>query len=222
MALSRILEEEVMATEHDALEYDAMDFTDVNLAFALRALELAPPAGTVLDLGTGTARIPILFLERAAPGLRVHGTDLSEAMLAVGRRNAERAGCPERLVLTRADAKELPFPSGSFVMVVSNSLVHHIPEPEALFREVHRVLRPGGALFLRDLCRPETLEDLHDIVRRYAGDADAYQRKLYADSLHAALTVDEVQELVERAGLAGATVRRTSDRHWSVELPGRP
>jgi hypothetical protein len=81
MALKRILEPEVMDTERDAVEYDGMDFTDVNLSFALRAAGLAPLTGTVLDVGTGTARIPILFLQQSGSALSVHAVDLSAEML---------------------------------------------------------------------------------------------------------------------------------------------
>jgi hypothetical protein len=60
---------------------------------------------------------------------------------------------------------------------------------------------------------------LNALVAQYAGDADPYQRKLYGDSLHASLTVEEVRELIDVVGLGGAVVARTSDRHWSIEVP---
>jgi hypothetical protein len=56
---------------------------------------------------------------------------------------------------------------------------------------------------------------LTHIVETYAGDATAYQRGLFSDSLHAALTVEEVQQLVAEFGFAPKTVRTTSDRHWT-------
>jgi ubiquinone/menaquinone biosynthesis C-methylase UbiE len=217
MALQRILEPEVMDTERDALEYDAMDFAEVNLAFVLRAAELAPAEGTVLDLGTGTARIPVLFLQRCRAPLAVHAVDLSSEMLRIGLRHVHEAGLDDRITLQCADAKRLPFPDGAFDMVISNSLVHHLPEPGGFVHEVARVVRPGGGIFLRDLLRPESPEELDELVRRYAGDADAYQQKLYRDSLHAALTIPEVRALIADAGLEGVDVLRSSDRHWTAE-----
>lgn len=221
MALPRILEPEVMETEKDAVEYDSMDFTEVNLAFAVRALELAPSHGSVLDVGTGTARIPILMLQHTKTDITILATDLSQEMLNVGKRNVEALGLDNRLTLQLVDAKGLPFKEQEFDMVISNSVVHHIPEPLTLFREVARVVKPGGAVFLRDLVRPESAAVREGLIQKYAGDADEYQQKLYRDSLNAALTISEVVELLEKAGLKGAKVVRSSDRHWSVELPYR-
>jgi ubiquinone/menaquinone biosynthesis C-methylase UbiE len=217
MAIKRILEPEVMETETDAVEYDGMDFTDVNLAFAQRAVELAPAAGLVLDIGTGTARIPILMLQHTAKNLTVRGVDLSREMLKVAQKNVEAAGLTGKIVLQRVDAKTLPFAQEEFDMVVSNSLAHHLGDPGLFFDEVARVVRAHGSVFLRDLIRPETPKDLYDLVEKYAGDATEHQRKLYHDSLCAALTIPEVEQYVQKSGLAGARVVQSSDRHWSVE-----
>lgn len=217
MPLRRILEPEVMDTAHDAAEYDAMDFSEVNRAFAERAAALAPSSGTILDAGTGTARIPILLLQNTRADLSIHAVDLSAEMLKIGERHVAAAGLSRRIRLHHADAKALPFVSGAFDMIISNSLVHHIPDPGPFFREIARLLRPRGALLLRDLRRPDTESGVHGLVKRYAGDADDYQRKLYRDSLYASLTVAEVEGYVSEAGIGGATVLCPSDRHWSVE-----
>jgi ubiquinone/menaquinone biosynthesis C-methylase UbiE len=217
MALKRILEPEVMDTERDAVEYDGMDFTDVNLSFALRAAGLAPLTGTVLDVGTGTARIPILFLQQSGSALSVHAVDLSAEMLKLAAQHVERAGLSARITLHRADGKVLPFADGRFDMVMSNSLVHHLPEPRLFFSEVARIVRPGGAVFVRDLRRPESTRELEGLVQQHAGDADPYQQKLFRDSLHASLTIPEVAFLVKEAGLEGVQVVNSSDRHWSAE-----
>src|SRR5512143_2828042 len=93
--LARVLEPEVMDTVADAEEYDAMDFTEANTLFAEDALELAKPLGDrrlrVLDIGTGTAQIPILMLERRGD-LDVTAIDLAREMLRVAARNVAAAG----------------------------------------------------------------------------------------------------------------------------------
>lgn len=219
--LPRILEPEVMDTEKDAAEYDAMDFSEVNLAFAERAVELAVANGHqhILDVGTGTARIPILIAQIASKAVRILGIDLSSEMLKVAERNIAEASLTERITLRLIDAKGLPFERSSFDMVISNSLVHHIPEPGVLFSEVARVVKRGGSIFIRDLMRPESVEQLNMLVRQHAGDEDEYQQKLFRDSLHAALTIPEVRELVRQGGIDDARVVQSSDRHWSVEKP---
>jgi ubiquinone/menaquinone biosynthesis C-methylase UbiE len=217
MALKRILEPEVMDTETDAVEYDSMDFADVNLSFALRALDLAPSSGRVLDIGTGTARIPIVMVQQGRKNIHIHAIDLSREMLKVAKTNVEAARVHDSISLQLVDAKGFPFADKQFDMVISNSVTHHIPEPLAFFSEVARVVRPGGSIFIRDLMRPETPEALEQLVNTYAGDADPYQQKLYRDSLAAALTVAEVEGLLRLAGIHDVHVMRSSDRHWSAE-----
>jgi ubiquinone/menaquinone biosynthesis C-methylase UbiE len=78
--MQRVLEPEVMDTWEDAIEYDSMDFTEVNTAFAKLAVELGPPTGHVLDAGTGTARIPILICQMR-PQWKLTAIDFSHNML---------------------------------------------------------------------------------------------------------------------------------------------
>src|SRR5205807_9086181 len=107
----------------------------------------------------------------------------------VGRANVRRAGFEGRITLELIDAKRLPYPTGSFRALISNSIVHHIPEPAKVIAEMVRVLEPGGTLLVRDLLRPSDDDALQRLVRMYAGDANAHQQQTFADSLHAALTL---------------------------------
>jgi ubiquinone/menaquinone biosynthesis C-methylase UbiE len=212
--LSRILEPEVMDTPQEARDYDAMDHAAVNRAFVADFLAVWDGANPILDLGTGTAQIPV-ELCRQSPTAQVVAIDLAEHMLAVGRENVRRAELDSRILLQRVDAKGLPFADATFGAVISNSIVHHIPNPGAVLAEVVRVAAPGGVLFLRDLFRPPDEATLRHLVATYAGDANDLQQKMFADSLHAALTVDEVRALVAGMGFDPTTVRPTTDRHWT-------
>jgi ubiquinone/menaquinone biosynthesis C-methylase UbiE len=208
------LEPEVMDTPEEARDYDAMDHSEVNRLFVADFLKHFSGAATILDMGTGTAQIPI-ELCRQAPTAQVHAIDLAEHMLRLGEENVRRAGFQERIRLRKVDAKRLPFADKSFAAVMSNSIVHHIPEPAAAMAEMVRVTSPGGALFVRDLLRPPTLEKLREIVQTYAADANDHQQKMFGDSLHAALTLEEVRDIVRGLGMDPEEVRQTSDRHWT-------
>ena len=81
---------------------------------------------------------------------------------------------------------------------------------------MRQVTRNGGLLFVRDLLRPETEAERQRLVALYAAGANDHQRRLFADSLHAALTVEEVADLLEAIGLPRKAVQQTSDRHWTV------
>jgi hypothetical protein len=78
-----------------------------------------------------------------------------------------------------------------------------------------RVAPAGGLLFVRDLLRPDDEATLRRLVETYAGGANAHQQKMFADSLHAALTLAEIREHVAALGFDPATVRQTTDRHWT-------
>ena len=75
----------------------------------------------------------------------------------------------------------------------------------------------SGVLMIRDLYRPPSEADAWALVDRHAAGATDAQRRLLFDSLHAALTLEEAEEAVRAAGIAGARVAMTSDRHYTIE-----
>ena len=214
--LPRVLEPEVMDSAEEARDYDAMDHVQVNRVFVADFLAFfAPRAGDVLlDVGTGTAQIPIELCRQNAVA-QVVAVDLAEHMLRVARANVERAGFTGRILLQRVDAKGLPAADGRFAAVFSNSIVHHIPEPARALAEIVRVTAPSGSLFVRDLLRPDTDAEVKRLVQTYAGDGNAHQQKMFDDSLRAALTLAEIRAMVRALGFDPGTVRQTTDRHWT-------
>lgn len=214
--MQRVLEPEVMDTSQEAVEYDAMDFTEVNAAFAKLAIELGPQSGIVLDAGTGTARIPIIICQQC-PQWQIIGIDLAQNMLLIGSKNVEHAGLQKQIALELVDSKQLPYPDGQFEMVISNSLIHHLPNPQPFLLEIKRVLKPNGAILIRDLIRPADEATMDAMVDSIGTEYNEHQKMLFRDSLHAAFTVDEVNELVQKAGLEGVQVYQSSDRHWTAQ-----
>lgn len=217
--LPRVLEPEVMDTEEEARDYDAMEHGDVNRSFAQDFFAFAgsAPGPRLLDVGTGTALIP-LELCRRSPGVHVTGVDLAAHMLAVARENVQRSEVASRIELTLVDAKSLPFADGAFDAVLSNSIVHHIPEPAVAFREWLRVAR--RTLFVRDLLRPEDEAELGRLVSLHGGTPGTEQQRrqvrLFDASLRAALTLAEVRAMVAPLGIPESAVQRTSDRHFTL------
>ncbi len=214
--LPRVLETEAMDTPEEARDYDAMDHRAVNARFVADFLEAHGPCrgGEVLDVGTGTAQIPIA-LGRADPSARVLGIDLAAAMLDLGRANVAAAGLADRVRLALGDAKALGLGAGSFEAVISNSIVHHIADPLAVLSGMANLVAPGGTLFVRDLSRPETDAEITRLVATHAGGEPPRARALFEASLHAALTLPEMRDLVRALGLPDEGVAMTSDRHWT-------
>jgi len=220
--LPRVLEPEVMDTQAEARDYDAMDHRQVNERFVsdLLAVLDADRLGLhrdtvdVLDVGTGTALIPIELCRRLAPA-QITAVDLSAWMLKLGRRNVREAGFADRIRLEKVDAKAMPYADQSFEIVISNSIVHHVPDPAPVLAELARLTARSGVLFVRDLLRPADDRSAKRLVATYAADANDRQRALFDASLRAALTVEEVRGLVAGLGLPERGVAPTSDRHWT-------
>jgi ubiquinone/menaquinone biosynthesis C-methylase UbiE len=217
--LARVLEPEVMDSADDARDYDAMDHSEVNRRFVADFLAAQSQAGQapdseLLDLGTGTALIPIELCAQN-PQARVMAIELAEHMLRLARKNVARHGLSERVSLQHVDAKRLPYADGRVSAVISNSIVHHIPEPRHVLAEALRVLKPGGLVFVRDLARPYDDQQVRQLVATYAAGCNGHQRQLFEDSLRAALSVEEIKMLVVQLGFDATSVQATSDRHWT-------
>lgn len=225
--LERRLEPEVMDTSEDAHDYDTMDHSTVNRVFVDDFLAFARANGfdtrlanqrqplRLLDVGTGTALIPIELCSRRV-ACQIVAIDLAAEMLKLADLNIANAGFVSSIQTERIDAKQMPYATGAFDAVISNSIVHHIPKPSAVFAEMARVLQHGGLLFVRDLLRPESLADVDQFVATYAGRENAHSQQLFRDSLHAALALDEVRGLAIAHRIPATSVAQTSDRHWTL------
>ena len=214
MALERVLEPEVMDTYEEARDYDSMDHQAVNKLFVDDLLAVGNIGNDILDVGTGTAQIPV-ELCRQSEDCRIIAIDMAVHMLDLARFNIEVDGFTQRIFLQQIDAKDMLFESEMFDCVMSNSIIHHIPEPLAVLAESIRVTRPGGLLFFRDLLRPESGEEVAHLVSTYAGDDNEHQQQMFDDSLRAALSLSEIRAMVSSLGFEAETVQATSDRHWT-------
>lgn len=214
--LHRVLEPEVMNDRNEAVEYNEMDHKTINRSFVSDLLASGRLGIDCLDLGTGTALIPIELCQRDQE-IRVMASDASTVMLELARYQLEINNLTNRIQLHLGDAKKLIFESSFFDTVMSNSLVHHLPTHESFLLEAVRVLRPNGLLFLRDLCRPENQEQLDFLVSTYAANENESSQQMLRQSLQAALSLTEIRELAIAAGLPADCVAMTSDRHWTLQ-----
>ncbi|HUW82768.1 MAG TPA: methyltransferase domain-containing protein [Phycisphaerae bacterium] len=215
--VDRIPEPEVMDGGDEAKAYEQADFAEVNEAFVERIVELGGhlSRACVVDLGAGPADIAVRLLQRR-PDWRVTAVDAAAAMFALARQRLAGEPLGDRIDLVLADAKSLPFDDHAFDLVVSNSIIHHLNEPESVWLEVKRVARPGAVVLFRDLSRPDTPSRARRIVETYSGDESDLLKKLFYDSLLAAYTPDEVRGQLAAANLTTLQVEHSSDRHWDV------
>ncbi|MDI6693169.1 MAG: bifunctional demethylmenaquinone methyltransferase/2-methoxy-6-polyprenyl-1,4-benzoquinol methylase UbiE [Anaerosomatales bacterium] len=112
------------------------------------------PESDVLDLAAGTGDLTLAIARHGRPA-SVMSTDFVEEMLEVGKRKAARYDGPTRISFAHADAQALPFPDASFDVVTIAFGVRNLPDRAANFREVRRVLRPGGRYVILEFSTPQ-------------------------------------------------------------------
>jgi ubiquinone/menaquinone biosynthesis C-methylase UbiE len=112
----------------------------------LRAALDGQTAPRVLDVATGTGRVPLLLASQPWFDGAIEGIDIAPAMLELARAKVAGAGLGARVALRQGDAGSLPWPDASFDMVTSLEALEFFPRPRRALAEMVRALRPGGAL----------------------------------------------------------------------------
>ncbi|HEY6324555.1 MAG TPA: methyltransferase domain-containing protein [Thermoanaerobaculia bacterium] len=165
-------------------------YTAATIRETLARLSLQP-GERLLDLGCGTGALLQALAVRGAPS-RLSGVDLSPAMVALAR-----ARLPVAVRLAVADGAALPFPAGSFDVVVSSSSFHFWPRPDRVLGELGRVLAAGGRLAITDWCGDFLACRLYDRVLRLLDPAH-----------QEVLTLAACGELLRMSGLVDVCVER--------------
>jgi SAM-dependent methyltransferase len=102
----------------------------------------------ILDVGSGTGFVPLQLRDWLRPGDSMFCSDLSAGMLETCRKALEAARFPARLGLLKLDGARLALPDAAVDAVTVNAVLHHVPDPAGLCREIDRVLKPGGRVII--------------------------------------------------------------------------
>lgn len=119
------------------------------------------PGQRALDVGCGTGELSLIMARQTAPDGKVEGIDLSEGMIAVGRRKVEKAGLSDRITMRIGNALDLPFDDGTFHCVATGFTMRNVNNLVGAINEMARVTRPGGRVVCLELSRP-----VNPILRR--------------------------------------------------------
>lgn len=216
--MKRIPEPELMDRWEQAQAYAAADFDEPHAMFIERFRTAFPGVeitGRVLDLGCGPADITIRFA-RSFAGCSLDAMDADPNMLALGQAAITGAGLNERVQLVQGRLPDWKPTRCGFDTIISNSLLHHLSDPMALWQAVREFSRYGTRAFIMDLKRPASPEAARALVHRYAaGEPEVLQTDFY-HSLCAGYRVGEVRDQLSQAGLGQLVIQEPSDRHWIV------
>jgi arsenite methyltransferase len=158
----------------------------------------------VLDLGSGAGIDVLLSARRVAPGGHAYGVDMTDEMLAVARANQERTGVANATFL-KGTIEQLPLPDASVDVVISNCVINLAADKARVFREIARVLRPGGRVAVADMV---AVEELPAAVKRSLDE--------WAGCVAGTIPVDEYARGLREAGLGAVDIELTHE----VSLPG--
>jgi trans-aconitate 2-methyltransferase len=219
--MKRIPEPELMVDPAQALAYAEADFSESDAGFVRRFTELFDQEvkGEIVDLGCGPGNITFRMAE-AYPGCTVLGIDGSRVMLDIAReRLADRPDCAGHVRFVELTLPSAAITRGSAAAVVSNSLLHHLHDPQVLWCTARDVAAPGAAIYITDLRRPADSLAACEIVDTYAGSAPDVLQEDFFNSLLASFKVEEVEAQLAAAGLSHLKVTALADRY--LEISGR-
>jgi demethylmenaquinone methyltransferase/2-methoxy-6-polyprenyl-1,4-benzoquinol methylase len=190
--------------------------TDIYWRRALAASLRLPEQSLVLDVAIGTAEVAVDICRRH-PGARVVGIDFSPAMLAVGKRKIQARNLESRIEPMAGDARWLPIRSASVDAVTIAFGIRNIQEKQVVLQEFHRVLKPGGQLFIMDFSYPDG-HLLGGLYRFYANhilppignwlSGTDYAYSYLADSVDKFPPDQEFLKIIAHAGFGGLGVRK--------------
>ena len=157
------------------------------------------PGERVLDLGSGGGIDVLLSAKRVGPTGRAFGIDMTDEMLALAQRNAAEAGATN-VEFLKGHIEALPLPAESIDVVISNCVVNLAADKSAVFREVARVLRPGGRIGITDIVADDALTA-----------EERAERGSYAGCIAGALSVSEFRAGLEAVGLTDVSITPSHD-----------
>ncbi len=210
--MQRQLEPELMEDPQQVKAYAQADFEQAHNGFIMRVKSMVGGHfdGVALDLGCGAGDISRRFA-RVYPDSQVHAVDGSAAMLAYAQELAHAAPSePVRFILGRLPTVILP--QSAYDIIFSNSLLHHLPDPQILWQTVKRYASVGTQIFIMDLVRPDSVATAKQLVSCYAHNEPAILQRDFYHSLLAAFSYEEIIGQLAAADLA-LDVVQISDRH---------
>jgi len=216
--MQRIPELELMNDEAQALAYAQANFDEPHDMFIQVFKDTFPEAkvsGHILDLGCGPADISIRYAQ-AYPDCVIDGLDGAPRMLAQGELAIQKAQLQDRINLLEGLLPGANLPRDNYDVIISNSLLHHLHEPDVLWESIKQYTVPGSRVFIMDLMRPDTEKVAREFVDLYASDEPQVLREDFYHSLCAAFLPEEIQSQLASACLSHFEVKILSDRHVLV------
>ena len=214
--MERRLEKEIMDGEAQVQAYAQANFSKENQWFVDQFLDTFPECreGLLLDLGCGPADISIR-LANSCTGFTIMGIDASGPMISLAQKAIHEGNCSERVRVVCQRIQDVVLEERADA-IISNSLVHHVPNPFQFWYALKKLAKPGAPVLVMDLLRPESIEETQALIDQYAADEPEQLRLDFYNSLLAAFSEDEVAAHLAEMNLSRLLIDVPDDRHWIV------
>lgn len=215
--MDRIPEPEIMDDPVQALAYARADFSEPHNHFIDLFKERFGDtlSGRILDLGCGPGDI-CRRLAKAFPECHIHGVDASMPMLELARADSTTPSPDKRIEYFQGYLPAVRLPLPHYDILTSNSLLHHLQEPDTLWQSIAAYGQPGSIVFVMDLLRPDSRAQAARLLAQYAGNEPDVLQTDFFNSLLAAYRPDEVTMQLAQQGLGQLRIEVVSDRHFIV------
>ena len=218
--MERIPEVELMLGEEQAKAYANADFSNAHNLFVETLKQKFPDIPSsfndvMLDLGCGpcdvTGRVATAF-----PDAGFHAVDGSTKMLKYAAELNEKAKLATRIKLIETCLPKPRLPQKNYHVIISNSLLHHLHDPQVLWESIKQHAKPYAHVFVMDLIRPTDEQTVDFLSSEYAANEPEVLQNDFENSLRAAFTIKEVQQQLEEADLDTLTVEEIDELHMVI------
>lgn len=199
------------------------------------------PGQSVLDLGSGAGLDLLIAAEKVGPGGKVIGVDMTDPMIEAARAAAARAGYAN-VEVRKGLIEDLPVEDASVDWVISNCVINLSPRKDRVFREIHRVLKPGGRLSISDIVVRDLPAWIRESAAAYAScvagaiseadyvqglrdagleDVEVEERLVYEPEQIRAIVEGELTSEAPEAALLDKALAEVKGKVWSARLVAR-
>ena len=217
--MERVPEPELMVHQSQVAAYANGDFSIPHNAFVEQFVRYFPDvrsdvAGRCLDIGAGPCDITVRMARRF-PQMVFTALDGSKGMLEAAKDRLAKEKLQDRVSLLQT---RLPssVPKGPYDFIISNSLLHHLHEPDVLWQSIIDAGHSGTKVLVMDLFRASSLEDAREKTQKYCAHEPKVLQEDFYNSLCAAFSLEEVFAMIKNHHLKGLRVETISDRHLVV------